>query len=480
MEQTLSLPRPLNSYFFAAATVVLVAVIFHFVSDTNYAFSLILFLGITPLLLGNRKLFVFSIALSFFFFQTPVLFLGSLFDSTRWFLLATGVIIAIIYPIAARRPFMTIGKTRWVWLFPSFAFLTILYSVSPGITIQRTAALTALFFVTSYLIKPLAADYGADEIVNVLLYATFVPYLISMFFITSDQGYNIPTATYQGLKQNKMLSTALNTPQAFQSGFQFNRFHGFFLNPNTIGLLTSLLLPLVLQKVINDKKKAFSIFFLFTMVTALLLSGSREGILVSVISTIYVLSRQLGFKKFLGYIFFGILPLALVLLPLILRVLHAGWLSSYFRVGTNLILGGGRVEAWLVALQIISARPLLGYGFGTEDYLFNTAGYRFLFHEGVYAHNSYIGLTMQVGLLGAALFFFPLIYLFISELKAENPSPLRIGLQGMLLSALVSCMSESWIYAVGNTQAFVFWSCMALLEFLRFTESKKAAVNSLS
>jgi hypothetical protein len=68
--------------------------------------------------------------------------------------------------------------------------------------------------------------------------------------------------------------------------------------------------------------------------------------------------------------------------------------------------------------------------------------------------------------VGAVSFFGPLIYLLtLSVLRSlhDETLDLKHGLQGVLIAALVACFFESWIYSMGNSQAFPFWLSLMLL-----------------
>jgi O-antigen ligase len=146
------------------------------------------------------------------------------------------------------------------------------------------------------------------------------------------------------------------------------------------------------------------------------------------------------------------------------------WIENPYVRAETIRTGSGRVsEAWPAAMNIISERPMFGHGFGTEDLLFEAYGYdpkSFREHTGSYLHNSYLGLTAQTGVVGALAFFGPLIFLLVSSaLRSlhDDTLDLKHGLQGVLISALVACFFESWIYSMGNSQAFPFWLSFMLL-----------------
>jgi O-antigen ligase len=120
-------------------------------------------------------------------------------------------------------------------------------------------------------------------------------------------------------------------------------------------------------------------------------------------------------------------------------------------------------------MHMIRQKPFLGHGFGTEELLFQSYGYdpeSFLEHSGSYLHNSYLGLTAQLGLVGAVTFFMPLVFFAYRRFRlslGDGRLDLTHGLEGTLIAAFVTCFFESWIYSMGNSQAFPFWVCLMLL-----------------
>ena len=63
----------------------------------------------------------------------------------------------------------------------------------------------------------------------------------------------------------------------------------------------------------------------------------------------------------------------------------------------NLTGSSGRTEAWRGALGLAADRPVVGYGFGTEDRTFVD---RYVFFNSNVPENSYIGILLQLGLVG--------------------------------------------------------------------------------
>jgi len=122
----------------------------------------------------------------------------------------------------------------------------------------------------------------------------------------------------------------------------------------------------------------------------------------------------------------------------------------------------GRAEAWQVAIPIIQRRLLLGHGFGTEDRIFE--GISFRIHRGLYVHNSYLGMTYQLGLVGSILLFLPLLALLFTRAFARRTESVQVAsYEAVLFGGLIASLFESWVYSVGNAFAFPFWICVMLL-----------------
>jgi O-antigen ligase len=115
----------------------------------------------------------------------------------------------------------------------------------------------------------------------------------------------------------------------------------------------------------------------------------------------------------------------------------------------------------------VADRPLVGYGFGTEDRTFVD---RYVFFNSNVPENSYIGVLLQLGLVGLVLLF------ALSVALVGNA--LRLGSRGIVAAAtasfaaaLVLALFQSYLYAAGNAATITAWICA-------FAVSGVAAVRS--
>jgi hypothetical protein len=117
----------------------------------------------------------------------------------------------------------------------------------------------------------------------------------------------------------------------------------------------------------------------------------------------------------------------------------------------------GREQAWGGALRQADDRPLLGYGFGTEEKVFVD---RYRTFEGGVPENSFIGLFLQLGAIGLAIFVALLAALVVAALRVGG----RIAAVGLavLATGIVLAVVQSYVYAVGNVATLGVWMCAFL------------------
>lgn len=124
----------------------------------------------------------------------------------------------------------------------------------------------------------------------------------------------------------------------------------------------------------------------------------------------------------------------------------------------------GRTQAWSGAIRQGKQRPLLGYGFGTEDHVFVD---RFPLFFGGSAENSYVGMFLQLGLIGVLLLGAVALALLAGCLRAFRTlrgvdRRAAAACTAALLTGLALALVQSYLYAVGNTATLTVWMCAFL------------------
>ena len=134
----------------------------------------------------------------------------------------------------------------------------------------------------------------------------------------------------------------------------------------------------------------------------------------------------------------------------------------------NYVTLSGRLDKWYYGMRYFLEKPLLGFGFGTESQLFayHDRPPNDYVYTGGYFHNAILGMALQLGLVGATLFFVPqgcLILRELRELGAPQRIELRDALLGVLLSGMTSALLSSDLYSMGNPKAIFYWMCVMLV-----------------
>lgn len=182
-------------------------------------------------------------------------------------------------------------------------------------------------------------------------------------------------------------------------------------NPNTLAIWMALSLTLCvfLYYVGNLSFKLFFFNFILQL-SALLLTISRAGIATTIISLllIYLMTK----KRRIIYTIF-LLLVSIILISIIMSNMsnkNLLTLSNYsqLRLSTDL---NSRQDAWIPLFEYISNNPFLGTGFGVSfEAILQEKGLE------IAAHNVYLTIFSETGLLGGSIFLLFWIYSIIISL----------------------------------------------------------------
>lgn len=193
------------------------------------------------------------------------------------------------------------------------------------------------------------------------------------------------------------------------SGATIMRASAFFPDPHMLSLYLGLSLPLAgaLALQSNQVPRTFARIAFIVILLTDLLTFSRGGYLGLgtglIAALIFSLDQSLLRKNIRSFIFGGALFI-LVCIALLFSPFGTRLLSSFSHEdGSNI----ERLRLWQETAEYIADRPLLGAGIGNYSLLAKpSATYR----EPIYAHNLFLDLASEVGLLGT-FFFIGLLFL---------------------------------------------------------------------
>jgi O-antigen ligase len=404
-------------------------------------FALVLF----SLVFFSRGILIFCTTLCLEILAVPYAGIGVLAFQFRWVFFAL-FCVHVFGDIFLGR---TVRRVRLfdcvAIIFIVFSFFSISYSPFPKLTLERATTVLVLYIAVFWIIWKYAYEQGAEKVVYLILQA-ITPVIIV--------GY---------------LMIFIGPFRPFLRG----RFTGIFGNPNGLGIVSAITLPLSLWQFLETKKKS-ALFLFLLILLGLLLSATRSSLNATVLSLGYFIYARS--RRYRPLVFFSSVSFIL-LTTWVIETLIKNFFMAYIRSETIPILGG-RLEIWPIALNLILDKPIFGYGFGVEDKLIALKGIVLYKHSGAYVHNSYLGLLLQLGLFGFFIFFVPLFILLFKELFSRQGSEaiptLRYALRATLIAGLICCIFESWIYSVGNAVAFPFWTAIMLLVFYRYQDKQES------
>jgi O-antigen ligase len=350
--------------------------------------------------------------------------------AARWPMLG---LLCAMFLLRPRQP-VKLRKPRLLDAF-ALALLVIagaslLYSQYPSLTIQRAVSALLLYVAVFWSVWALADFSGDDRVVDVLLVVELMTFVAGFF--------NLFLTDSSWLKQ---------------------RYRGVLENPNAVGMLTIIFLPLSVSKWLRSRR-VWALALIALIVVSVIMSGSRNGVMTATAALAFFMFRRRAWRT--GLLLSALASVAYLTMPAD-NVTAGKATTSIQRLisGESIATGGGRIEAWQVAIPIIQQNLVLGHGFGTEERIFD--GMKFKIHRGSYVHNSYLGITYQLGLVGTFLLFGPLLWLFLRRLFSHTSSNQVAAYEAVLFGGLIASIFESWVYSAGSAFALPFWICVMLL-----------------
>lgn len=221
----------------------------------------------------------------------------------------------------------------------------------------------------------------------------------------------------------------------------YQRYATTGFDPNDLGLTLTLALPMAWYLAHKSQRFWLRIgyrLYLPVVFLAVLLTSSRASFIALLVAFFYVIWT------------FGRLSMLRRCVLWTSMVVGGYWVltlvpaSTWDRLGTigsELGAGGlgGRISIWYDALRVLAENPLLGVGTGAfREGLLSVHGYE------AAAHNLFLSILVEQGLIGFCLFASLLIFLFVG-LKHLSADARAMWLF-VLLTWLTGVMTLSWTY----------------------------------
>lgn len=259
-----------------------------------------------------------------------------------------------------------------------------------------------------------------------------------------------------------------NARQTFFTGI---RFQGFMNDPNYFAVTQVAAIAVLVGSA--HRPNVAPLLPIAILASAVLLSGSRTGVIALAIYLIWV-GFQRAFSRgrlplmvalaLTATVAFSAVDWATILTQTSTEIPAFGRVAGFF-TSSSLVEASGRGVAWGNALQAISISPVFGIGFGSYQSVSES-----LWGVGLIAHNTYLQLAVEWGLLAAGLFFG---YVIILIVKASDRKA-RTRVSCIARDVLVVLVLGGAALSLNNMR--LFWFALGiLLVGIRSGQEKKYA-----
>ncbi len=327
----------------------------------------------------------------------------------------------------------------WKWiktpLDKPFIALAVLCLLSSVFSLHRPTSLWSMILLINYLIIFYLAIHTfrtraqLKQLVSVII---GVAAFLSIFGLFKYFGSNpFPWWEYTDIQQNA------------------NRLSATFGNPDHLAGYMEMTLPLVLGLLligISGINRFFLVWFIFLLLTSLLLSLSRGGWFGSIISLTFMAAcllfnrhfKRKGLVLSIIGITLGAVLIVLSTTPVVERILTL----TEGDPATNM---NSRIAVWGGAVRMIENHPAFGTGPGTFAFAYTEFQPPGLDKHYTMAHNDYLHFISEVGLPLIAVIIWMIIALFRKGFKKlKNPSRLVRGTTLGALAGITAILVHSF------------------------------------
>lgn len=399
--------------------------------------------------------------------------------TARWVALVCLAAIAAVLAVrgrgsgGSRTLGLVLGMGAW---FCALGIVSTAWSVDPRLTFGRAGSFALLFVAAGGLaIAARSRPAVSTRVLQGILAATVAATIAGLLLILYSHADAIQPPSHE----------------------QPSRLKGLGANPDTMAMLAAVATPIALWTLLHARsrrERAFALASWLLLVGSLAGYGSRGGFLAATVGMLAVsLLLNASWRKRLVLALTvcvamagataagtqivkplpytptpGKLPGGKVGVPTAGQALggngptYTGRLADelyrFYYGRRSLFASSGRLEAWYTAVQEGNARPVLGFGFGTEERVFVDRIYSF---DGGHVENSFIGMYLQLGAIGllslVALLGGVCVAIVAGTRRADLRSP-SLAFAGVVGAGLVLMLVQSYAYSVGNVATVAFWT----------------------
>jgi exopolysaccharide production protein ExoQ len=319
-------------------------------------------------------------------------------------------------------------------VFVILAFASTAWSVDRAVTFQQSFALLFLTGLVALLVRDRWADGSR---------------------IVEDLGVAFTLLTASAIVSLGLVAAGYSGARAFNL-----RVQGLYNNPNALGYLTAIAIPLGIACYLSTRRKWYLVGVV-PLSVALVGCQSRTALVSVVVGVLWLVARrgaQTSAKMTLATVALG----AVLIVGAPVFAFHTpsfiSTTEARFENGGGTGLLNSRTIAWSDAVGLWRKQPLEGYGFQAGEALFaedfNNGQLSF---AAVVVHNSYLQVLLELGLLGLLVLLVTIVGVFVPVLfRAARGHP-GSPFVGVVVTGLAVQITESAMFGTGQPYPWVFW-----------------------
>lgn len=343
-----------------------------------------------------------------------------------------------------------------IFIFFLWSLSSVTWSLTPNIAIMRVTLIVMLSVVTIVSVRGLGS-VSASNALTVALYIILICNFLSLFIVPSI-GFNY-----------------------HPSGIIDYQWEGLMGHKNSAGAVCAVTMIFI---IFSEQIKTGALKLLLSIPPFAFLLGtiSRTSIVALCIALIsgYAMKRIEKYQKTTLYkitIVFVWIPSFIAFATILIASIAPDIFAPLF---VDRTVGSNRGVIWWPLIQMLSQYPLIGHGYGS---LWNSGHVMPDLHESsnwvlgvTQAHNGYLDISLQLGLVGLALALFsvfisPVRRLILSESVAASRACLPVGL---IIFVMTSNLTESGLLSSDSFWSFILLVAIALSHSDSRRERKKS------
>jgi O-antigen ligase len=229
--------------------------------------------------------------------------------------------------------------------------------------------------------------------------------VINFFLLYSMLNYEKPYLNYNFIFLCLTIYLFVYCYGIFRYSINSNNYSSIYRNPNILGYISLLFSGISLVTFSLSRKKIYFVYaILFSFFVYL--SGSRSSMIAGLmIIFLYIIYKYLSKNKFTWNLILVIILVSIFTIIYVYpNIMNFSWYAKFantvYKITGKSLLSGRQI-IWKQSMNLIAQKPLFGYGTGTQ--LSNISNIQ------LSAHNLYIQILLQNGIIGLLVFIFLII-----------------------------------------------------------------------